>query len=67
MGCISSFAVDGKCCLCYDKVADGQLGLTVIETRSGEHYVCQDCKENAEQKYESGDIDIFEVKREPVV
>lgn len=68
MGCLS-YAIDGKCCLpsCRKQVAEeghGHLSdaITEIETRSGTHYVCDECLEEYREKYEQGEIDIFEVK-----
>lgn len=67
MGCLDH-AIDGKCCLpsCREKVTNETPGylsdaLTKIETRTGTHYVCDDCLEEQREKYENGDLDIFEV------
>lgn len=65
MSCISK-AIDGQCCLCYEDVDGDYVGertdaLTEVETRSGKHYLCDDCFEDKKEAYENGEIDMFKV------
>lgn len=65
MSCIS-YAIDGQCCMCYSDVDGDYVGaktdaLTEVETRSGTHYLCDECFEKHKKKYEDGEMDIFNV------
>lgn len=64
MSCLK-YAIDGKCCQCKEQVTEkipGYSELQEVETRSGTHYVCDDCLERMKEKYEAGELDIFEIK-----
>jgi hypothetical protein len=68
MSCFKWNTLNGICCGCEEQIvpedeASPHLSddLTEVETRSGSHYMCDGCIEDFRQKYEQGEIDIFDV------